>query len=284
MSVPQPTRDRLLAIARTLPAAPQVLASVCELLQDINADLDVIAREIRMDSALAARVIRVSNSPGYGGRGNVASVDEAVGRVGFSAVVRLVGTATVAGLADRDLRCYHVPLDLLREALLLHALASESIAEVAGLDPRAAYVAGLLRGVGMMVLDRHARDSLPTAEMYDPTTFATYRDWELIRFGLDATAVTTMAMDEWKLPPEIVTAIQHQFDPPVVSDGAATLTSAVNLAGAIAVDHGLALPGDVLHWTRTPEKLAAAALDEGQFTQASERAGTRFAQQRQGLY
>jgi HD-like signal output (HDOD) protein len=279
-----PTRDGLLKVARTLPAAPQVLLGICELLQDINTDLDQVAEEIRMDAALAARVIRVSNSVVYGGRGSVSSVDEAVSRVGFSEVVRLVGAATAAGIVDRELRCYHISADLLREALLLHALGSESLADAAGLDTSTAYVGGLLRGIGMMVLDRFAREKLRPEQMFDPTVFETYRAWETERFGLTAVEVTTMAMDDWKFPEDLVTAVQTHLYPKDGDSEAGRLANVINLAGAIAIDRGVALPGEVPHWIKTPEKLAAAGLDEEAFAQASNRAGMLFDQQRQALY
>src|SRR5689334_4448719 len=79
--------------ARKLPSAPQVLASLCELMQDVNVNLDLIVMEIRIDPSLAARVIRMSNSAVFGVGQRVGSVDEAVNRVGLGEIVRLVGAA-----------------------------------------------------------------------------------------------------------------------------------------------------------------------------------------------
>lgn len=279
-----PTRDKLLVVARSLPPAAQVIASICELLQDVNTDLDQIAREIRVDAALAAKVIRISNSVIYGGNGSISSVEDAVGRVGFSEVVRLVGTATVTRLVDRELRNYHVGADRLREALLMHALSAEALAEIAGLDRNTAYAGGLLRGIGMMVLDRFTGEQLAPNEMYDPVQFPTYQEWETARFGLSATRVTTMALDDWRFPEELVSAVEEHLDPPTTSDTAERLANLLNLAGGIAVDHGRALPGDAIHWTITDEKLGTLGVDREQFAFAAERANATFDQQRQALY
>ena len=102
------TREKILEAARNLPAAPQVLGGLSELLQDVNADLDQIAHQISLDAALASRVIRISNSVVYGGTVRIASVDEAVSRVGFGEVLRLVGIATVASMIDREFVCYRL--------------------------------------------------------------------------------------------------------------------------------------------------------------------------------
>jgi HD-like signal output (HDOD) protein len=280
-----PTREALLRVARSLPPAAQILAGICELLHDVNTDLDQIADEIRMDAALAARVIRVSNSVVYGGAGSVASVEEAVGRVGFAEIVRLVGTATVNRIADRELRCYHVPVDLLRESLLMHGLASEALGERCGINRNTAYVGGLLRGIGAMVLDRFAGERLGAHLTFDPIEFDTYDVWENVRFGITAPRVTTMALDDWKFPDEIVNAIDLHLDPPsAVTEESERLANVINLAGAIAVYHARALPGEVRHWTRTPQKLAAIGLDEEQYSQIAQQASQLFDQQRQALY
>jgi HD-like signal output (HDOD) protein len=277
------TRDNILAQARTLPAAPQVLAGLCELLQEVNTGLDEISDQIRLDPALAARVIRISNSVVFGGGGRIGSVDEAVNRVGFSELLRLVGVATAANLVDRSLANYGIEADKLRESLLLHALASEAVAMYAEVDVRTAYAGGLLRAIGMMVLDRAARGRLEPADAFNAQKFAGYHEWEGARFGLGSTEVATMVLDEWRFPSELVSAVQEHlliggrgFDD--------RLACVLNVAGAIVADNGCALEGDRACWTLTPEKLAAAGLDEHAFQAASEQARTRFTQQRSALY
>lgn len=286
MSAPalNPSRDTLLAIARGLPPAAQILAGICELLQDVNTDLDQIADEIRMDAALAGRVIRVSNSVVYGGRNTVSSVEEAVGRVGFSEVVRLVGSATVNRVVDRELRCYHIGLDELRESLLMHALGSEAIADAAGMNRNTAYVSGLLRGIGMMVLDRFAAEKIGGHQTYDPTEYETYRLWEARHFGIHATRVTTMALDDWRFPEEVVGAVDAHLEPPDSDEDVARLATAVNVAGAIATHFGHALHGEVPHWALTPVKLDRLNLTEERYLQIAEEVNQTFAQQRKALY
>ncbi len=269
------TRDAILHHAQSLPAAPQVLGGLCELLQDINTDLDQIADQIRVDPALAARVIRMSNSIAYGGGEPVASVDEAVGRVGFAEVVRLVGLATVGGLVERALPVYGVQADRLRESLLLHALAAEALAPRAGVESNSAYTAGLLRGLGMMVLDRASRGRVA----YDAGSFAHYAEWEAACFGVTAAQVTATVLTEWRFPEEVVAAQEEHLAP---QDN--VLAHVLNLAGAVAAARGAALAGEVPHWAVTPEKLAVAGLDDAQWSEVVAAVTTTFERQRSSLY
>lgn len=276
------TRDQILDHARALPAAPRVMAELCELLQDINTDLDQIALAIRADPALAARVIRISNSVVYGGEWQVASIDEAVNRVGFEEVLRLVGTASVAGFVDRSLSIYGLEAEDFRASLLMHALATESLARHSSVDPHSAYTAGLLRAIGMMILDRAARGRLPENLVYDPQQFPTYVEWENARFGLGSPDVTRMVLDEWRFPDAVVTAIEEQLLLRAASYEN-PFACVLNLAGAIVLDAGVALPGERELWTITPEKLAGAGLDESLFQSAAEDARAHYGRHTAGL-
>lgn len=272
------SREKILTTARLLPAAPQVLAGLCELLQDVNSDLDQVANQIRVDSALSARVIRISNSPIYGGS-RIGSVDEAVNRVGFGEILRLVGIASVAGLADRALTFYGIGAERMREALLIHALASEALARRSDVDPLQAYTGGLLRSLGIMVLDRIARDRRPPPEAFASQHFPTYREWEQASFGLNNTDVTTTVLDEWRFSSELVSALQRHL---LVHDDDYNdrLACVLNLAGSIVFDAGLALPGEAIRWTPTAEKLSAVGLDVAQMSEVAEEVRVIFERQR----
>lgn len=286
MTVAQPvtpvSREKILTTARSLPAAPQVLAGLCELLQDVNSDLDQVSNQIRIDAALAARVIRISNSPVYGSGVRIGSVDEAVNRVGFGEILRLVGIATVSGLVDRSLTYYNLAADKLRESLLLHALASEALAQRVGLDTHTAYAGGLLRALGIMVLDRVGRDRKPVPETYNSLRYPAYFEWEHTVFGLNNSEVMTMVLDEWRFAPELVGALQEHL---LIRESAYEdrLACVLNLAGAVVAEAGLSLPGEASAWTPTPEKFAATGLDGEQLQEIAAQVKVLFNRHRAAL-
>lgn len=273
------SREKILTTARLLPAAPQVLAGLCELLQDVNSDLDQVASQIRVDAALAARVIRISNSPVYGAGARIGSVDEAVNRVGFGEILRLVGIATVAGLVDRSLTFYNITAERMRESLLLHALASEALAQRVGLDTRTAYAGGLLRALGILVLDRVARERKPAPETYTAPRWRNYAEWERGAFGLNNTEVTTTVLDEWRFAPDLVGALQeHLLAREESYDD--RLACVLNLAGSIVAEAGLALPGDADAWTPTANKLSMVGLSADDLAEVAGQARILFERQR----
>lgn len=269
------SRERILHAARSLPAASQAMAGLCELLQDPNADLGQISDQISVDAALAARVVRISNSVAFGGGGAVGSVDEAVGRVGFGEILRLVGAATVANLVDRQLPGYDIPATRLRESLFLHAIATETLARLTAIETRTAYTAGLLRAIGMMVVAQVGWGEMRAEDGYAAWRHATYHDWEGEHFGLASTEVAAMVLTEWRFPPPVVSAIRDHL---LVRERGLEnpFACVLNLAGAVVAEGGLALAGEEKCWVRTPEKLAAAGLDEEQWQQAAAESLAQF--------
>src|SRR3954470_6380410 len=151
------SREALLHVVKTLPAAPQILAQLGHLLLDINSDLSDITSLLKRDAALTTRIIRISNSAIYNTGRPFASLEESLARVGFTEVYRLTGFAAAAQLADQKLPFYGISGAQLRENALLTALIMEALAPLAGVDSGLAYTAGLLRSVGKIAIDRLAK-------------------------------------------------------------------------------------------------------------------------------
>ena len=269
------SREKLLQIARSLPADLQVLSALGKLLQDVNSELDEIARLLCRDMALAARIVRISNSPMFGGGGQVASIDEAVNRVGFSEILKLVGTATTGRFSERALEHYDISALRLRDSMLYGAFAAEALARFAGFDTRAAYTAGLLRSLGMAVLDRAGRGQLHWAEKFSLARFPNYSAWEGSMFGVDNCDVAGLILQEWRFPAELVSGIRgHYLTRP--EDFGQQLACILNVAGHLSQLAGRALAGETAWWELSAEKLSGAGVAESDLQDAAAAADTAF--------
>ncbi len=272
------SREKLIEIARTLPADLQVLSVLGEILQDVNTDLDDIANVIRRDVALGARVVRISNSPVFAG-GGVSSVEEAVQRIGFAEVHRLVGMATTARLAERSLDYYGIEADALHDVMLFSALACEALARAVGEDPRPAYTAGLLRPLGIMVLDRAAKLRGTTDAGFTPGRDEHYAAWEGRIFGVTNCDIAALILEEWRFPRPLSNAVRdHYLRRP--ADLANPFAVRLNLACWIAREGGSYLAGEKEYWEPTREKVSAAGLCEERLQEAAKEAAITFAETR----
>lgn len=270
-----PSREILLQIAQQLPASAQVLSQLGELLMDVNSGLDHVARLLRRDSALATRVIRISNSIVYGASGGVSTIEEAVNRVGYSEIYRLVGLASAAQLIEHHLSHYGIAGAQLRDNTLMTAFAAESLATRCGQDPRVCYTAGLLRSTGKLVLDRYAKRS-GKPDTFPGFGIPSYVAWEKATVGLTNPEAAEAVLTAWRFPAEIVRPIRHHLDAGAQPDSAGVVGILLHVACAAAQDQGYGLPGEHTHWDVTPAALRLLGLQPAAVKEAAEEAAESY--------
>lgn len=253
------------------------MARLGELLKDVDADIFDIARTLKTDPALTARVIRMSKAIMFGGASDVTDLEQALARVGFSNVLSLVGAASITQLVPAPLRLYGIDVNTFQKCSLCHALAAESLARAIGEDTQAAYIGGLLRGLGMIVFDRAATEAdwIAEGESFTLDRDHCYADYERRVFGYTSSHVTRMLLEEWKFPEAIVNAVElHYLSAPDALSN--RLACVLNVAGEIAATAGHGFPGDDRHWTSAPEKYEVLGVSYDFWGQLCNEANTRF--------
>ncbi|HZZ57453.1 MAG TPA: HDOD domain-containing protein [Opitutaceae bacterium] len=249
--------QKLLELAARLPAAARILSSLQILLVDPNTSLEDVCALIKLDMALTARAISISNSAYYGLSAKNSSLEEAVGYVGFNEVYKLVAITVATQMAQDDLRFYRCSALRLWENTMAHALAMEALAQFAGIHPRHAYTAGMMRSLGKSVLEMFAREALAPSQAFDPSAGQTLEAWEHATFGCDSAAVGARVLRTWHFPEEICAAVEGQRHP--AGKGALLLY----LSTRVVHELGLDLPGEDSLWEKPDAAdLAAAGFGE----------------------
>jgi putative nucleotidyltransferase with HDIG domain len=234
--IPDPAlalRARIEQGALELPLLPDVAAEVLSLSASDVADARKLADLVHRDQTLAGSVLRIANSPGYAGRGRIVSLQQAVSRLGFTALREIAFAASVQA------RCFRIPgFENETRALWRHALACAVVArEIARSRRRnveTAFLCGLLHDVGKPVLLQALAD-----------------------IGKGASAESLALIDErhpdvggalalgWSLPAAVTESIAHHHRPSTAPScpEAAAMT---HLADAVA-HRVLAEPGPDPH-------------------------------------
>jgi HD-like signal output (HDOD) protein len=248
--------QKILTAAKSLPVAPQIMARLHKMLLDSNSGLPEIATLLKRDVSLTTRIIRIANSPAYNG-GGLGTIEEALQRVGFGEVFRLVGVAANASLADANLTFYGYSGDLFRSNNLCTALVAERVANKTKTDPRVAYTAGLLRGIGQLLLDRIAREVLPTADKFQEIGGGRLQEWESKCFGITHQKVARLVLSHWGFPEQVIQAAGYD-----ATEGtpATPLNNTLQLAASIVRLAGFGLEGEDASWGIPVAELAATGL------------------------
>lgn len=200
-----------------LPPLPTTAAHILEIASDPMANARDLANIIEQDPSLAAQVLRYANSSLYGNNGTIKDLKSAIARVlGFEFVLNLSLGLSI-GKALRIPPDGPFGLDSFWRHAVYSARLVEQLAQlVTGKQrpPRGtAYLAGLLQNIGRLVLgqtfqpeffilNRFAQENpgLPTCELEHQVLGVTHDE------------IGAWLAEAWKLPAELIAAIQHHHD------------------------------------------------------------------------
>lgn len=211
----RPDLEALASDQRPIPPAAHVLVNLQRLLADPNAELDTIANLIQLDAAMAARVIQVSNSAWFGRTASCETILEAVNRIGFREVYHVVSVLGSAALISQPAAAYRRDAMTMWRESVSCAFAAEMLADRAGEDRVAAYMAGLLHGVGRLSINRHLAAQAPGSApaLRDDGFPLDFSASEFACFGFHQGEVGAALLRRWKFPPTISEPIRRQYEP-----------------------------------------------------------------------
>jgi putative nucleotidyltransferase with HDIG domain len=222
--------QELLAFAAQPAAAEQVLRIV----SDRKAGAADVARVVETDPALAARVMRLANSPYYGAPRRVSNTRHAIVMLGVDTVR---GLAVSAACSLLDGRADLGPDGFWRHAITT-ACASSVIARMVGLPTSDAFSAGLLHDLGAVLL--HRRNAAAFEEAMTSPSMAEQVAAEIANFGVTHADEGAAALDAWGFPAPFVEAVAfHQHG---VEEPQHALGRVLRVAEAVALEHS-PMPG-----------------------------------------
>jgi HD-like signal output (HDOD) protein len=256
-SAPESTiKDRVMSFARKLPTSPHIFGRLGMLLSNINADLEDIVKLASVDAGLTARVIRMSNSVFFRGDTSVSTLEDAISRVGFREVHKIVGVAMTDQVFQSGLPVYNLTASQVWENSVVTALAMEILADADGEDEGVAYTIGLLRPVGKLVLDTLLEIEQPGVSCPDSETLDLV-SWEHAWAGITSNEVGAMVMQEWRMSESVYHGVKNHYRP---DDEGGRMSALLHLACWVAQQMGKGFKAENRQWSLNDDVLQRAGL------------------------
>lgn len=175
--------------------------------------MEDLAALIEQSEELTQALIRVGNSPTYGGLQSVQTLADALRRLGFSDTIKVAALHTHRSLISESLVVYDLtPEQFLVQALGV-ALLMEFLAHDAEINPSTAYVCGLLHGIGYFPVAKLLAKIKPKARAPADQDMLRLARWEREETGFDHAKLGGLMLDHWGFPEEITDTIANQFHP-----------------------------------------------------------------------
>lgn len=218
-----------------LPTLPAIVSQVVAMLNDPDASPDDIADLILSDQVLAARVIRVVNSPLYRTGNAIISVKRALLFIGFKSLREMILTSYfVDGFRKKE-----QPFDM--KIFWINSFSAGAISryiadQVDYPDIEKAYLVGILHDIGKVFLGHHFKSEYgQMLASIKNTGYAAY-EAEYEHFGTTHCEVGLCLAQRWNFPPVYSDIISHHHN-----SGKATadplLTAIVALADFYCLSH-----------------------------------------------
>ncbi|MBL1142699.1 MAG: HDOD domain-containing protein [Proteobacteria bacterium] len=204
-----------LAHRLNLPHYPKVVAALDEGIRQ-NADISSISNLIGKDPAMSQMVLKIINSPLFGMRSKITSVNHAVSLIGADKVRILVLTPK---LQDALLLQTDVSEFLWRRSVMNALCASKLTTIVEGIDRDDAYTAGMFQNSGSMILHKNFNNYeqvfTSACEKAKPVHVE-----ELEHYGTSNILIASSFAKKWTLPLVVATTllIQGETDYSEISD------------------------------------------------------------------
>jgi putative nucleotidyltransferase with HDIG domain len=228
----------ILSKSDTIPAAPHLVSQVLSLTSDPNFSMDRLVSLIRMDPAITSHVLRVCNSPYYGLRNKVASLDHAVAILGVNAMVDVVLSSGLLKVLNDDLQDGYV---MGKGHLWRHSVATALITQrltrntkIKGINPSVAFTAALLHDTGKLVLNHFVGQSFYEIESLIYEHGYSLVEAEKAVLGIDHASLGGLIMEQWIFPEEIITCVSYHHEP-LSSPAQKNLVNLVALSNLLAI-------------------------------------------------
>jgi diguanylate cyclase (GGDEF)-like protein len=217
-----------------LPTLPAIAVQVLELAQKPEADIAEIARLISKDPALAGKILRTVNSSFYARSQPVATISHALVMLGLQSVRTLVlGFSLVTNISKTKTNGFK-HLDYWKRSIYSATAARAMAARVALVQQEEAFLASLLKDIGMLVLDQVVGPAYGEINA-KAASHEELAPIETAHLGLNHGDAGGILASQWKLPPLLVTPITYHHAPERVSDlQLRRFTELVQLSGRCA--------------------------------------------------
>jgi putative nucleotidyltransferase with HDIG domain len=213
----------------SLPQFPENILLVQKLINDPDSEMADIARQISMDPALTADLLKIVNSAQYMLSKKVDSISEAVKMVGIRGIKNLLysyGTQKILGDDTVDKKalwdhCY-------KTAFYAYNLIKNFRKDRNLLDD--VYVGGILHDMGKIIFSNVHPDLLIKIKEFCGEKNLPASTFEDLAAGMNHAEIGALVAEKWNFPEGLVAAIRYHHDPGAASPEHKDLVDTVYMA------------------------------------------------------
>ncbi len=245
--------ELMIMTASDLPTIPVVATKVMQLIESENATAEELAKLVASDPAVAARVLKISNSSFYGCQRQIQTLSHAIVVLGFATLKSLVVAASVKQV--------YQPYGLTEKMLWEHSFGAGLAARIIARETRLvsveeAFLGGLFHDIGKIIMNAMNKQQFQEAMQRCYNDGLTFEEAERQVYSYTHAEVGGLVIKKWNFPDMLMRAVlnHHTFDFSEDEDSyQVSLTCVVGLADLFCHKAGIGMrkPNDDLNLLQT---------------------------------
>jgi len=252
-------QDVLAGIER-LPSLPNIVNEVIRLTNDANSKAEDFVSLFSNEQSLTAKMLRIVNSPFYGLRTPVTTINKAIVILGYKTLKSLVLASSSSQMFKKGLSDYGFAED----GLWLHSVTVASLARhvakkwvhLSGDNVDELFVVGLMHDIGKIVIGPElSKYSSECQSFIDSEKSTNISDMESDVVGIEHTQIGEIIITKWKIGDSIASAIgsHHKYANTEGSDN--QYNAVLVLSDLLCNEMGVGLVDDYRWSTPIPESV-----------------------------
>jgi len=259
-------REAILAACENVVALPTCVRKAGALLDDPNADIPRLGRLIEHDPGLTANLLKVVNSSAIAQNAPMVTAKDALAWLQSPEIFRFVISTGVAPTYLNEVEGYDQAPSMFLQHSTTVGLASVELARALGLEPpKHTFTAGLLSGVGKLLLGTHVKVDMREILYLVFDKNMPFDRAEEAAFGINHAELGGLLLARWGLPSTLTDVVKYHLRPDEF-DGEDLALDLVHVGNVLAKTIGVGLGADGLNYEVSNDVVArlgitAAVLD-----------------------
>ncbi len=232
--------DKILRSIENIPAFPTTVLKVSEMLRNDDYSVTELASLIKYDQAIAANILKMSNSAYFGSRQKISTVRDAVVYLGRNNLIRIVQTAGISRFYRKANRGYSATATELWEHSVAVAIFSQILSrKIMKQEDEKLYLAALLHDVGKIVMGEFVHKSFEKIWGLVNKKGYSFLEAEDEVIGINHAELAGRMAFRWNFPVEIANAMRYHHRPDLLVKDSDSTAWLVYLADQVCLMMGI---------------------------------------------
>jgi putative nucleotidyltransferase with HDIG domain len=230
--------EKILRSIQNIPAFPVTVQKISQLLQG-EYSATQLANVIKLDAAITANILKMSNSAYFGARQEIKSIIDAVTYLGKENLIRVTQTASMSRFYTKPATAYAAkPADLWEHSVAVALLSQILSKKIHGRGDDVLYTAALLHDIGKFIMSEFTQEFEEIMELVAHQGYS-FLDAEEKVIGINHSELGGRIAVHWKFPREIKDAIAFHHRPDLLKETNSDIPWLVYLAEQLCPMIGL---------------------------------------------